>query len=171
MRSLGLMVFCFAWAVLSPMVGVPQTPTPLPADISQDGAVDYEDLFLFQEYWQVDRRPVIPITLPGGVTMEFVRIASGSFQMGSTDSADWSRCYPCEQPVHPVDIGHDFYIGRYEVTQAQWEAVTGTNPASELGVGDDYPVYNVSENNGSVTVVLNDARNPYVRYWAYFETV
>jgi inner membrane protein len=35
----------------------------------------------------------------------------------------------------------------------------------------DYPVYNVSENNGSVTVVMNDARNPYVRYWAYFETV
>ncbi|MCQ1537229.1 metal-dependent hydrolase [Methanosarcina sp. KYL-1] len=35
----------------------------------------------------------------------------------------------------------------------------------------DYPVYNVSGENGSVTVVLSDARNPYIRYWAYFETV
>ena len=35
----------------------------------------------------------------------------------------------------------------------------------------DYPVYSVSEENGSVTVLLSDARNPYVKYWAYFKTV
>ncbi|KKH98212.1 hydrolase [Methanosarcina sp. 1.H.T.1A.1] len=35
----------------------------------------------------------------------------------------------------------------------------------------DYPVYSVSEENGSVTVMLSDARNPYVEYWAYFKTV
>ncbi len=35
----------------------------------------------------------------------------------------------------------------------------------------DYPVYTVSEENGSVTVVLSDARDPYVEYWAYFKTV
>lgn len=35
----------------------------------------------------------------------------------------------------------------------------------------DYPVYTVSEENGSVTVLLSDARNPYVEYWAYFKTV
>ena len=35
----------------------------------------------------------------------------------------------------------------------------------------DYPVYNVSEENGSVTVLLSDARDPYVKYWAYFKTV
>jgi inner membrane protein len=35
----------------------------------------------------------------------------------------------------------------------------------------DYPVYSVSEENGSVTVTLSDARNPYVKYWAYFKTV
>jgi inner membrane protein len=37
----------------------------------------------------------------------------------------------------------------------------------------DYPVYSVSEDeeNGSVTVLLSDARNPYVEYWAYFRTV
>lgn len=35
----------------------------------------------------------------------------------------------------------------------------------------DYPVYSVSEENGSVTVTLSDARDPYVKYWAYFKTV
>ncbi|AKB19850.1 MULTISPECIES: metal-dependent hydrolase [unclassified Methanosarcina] len=35
----------------------------------------------------------------------------------------------------------------------------------------DYPVYSVSEENGSVTVMLSDARNPYVGMWAYFRTV
>jgi len=35
----------------------------------------------------------------------------------------------------------------------------------------DYPVYSVSEENGSVTVTLSDARNTYVKFWAYFKTV
>jgi inner membrane protein len=35
----------------------------------------------------------------------------------------------------------------------------------------DYPVYNVSEENSSVTVMLSDARDPYVKSWAYFKTV
>ncbi|MFY9340337.1 MAG: metal-dependent hydrolase [Methanosarcina flavescens] len=35
----------------------------------------------------------------------------------------------------------------------------------------DYPIYSVSEENGSVTVTLSDARNPYVKYWAYFKKV
>lgn len=40
----------------------------------------------------------------------------------------------------------DFYISRYEVTQAEYEAVMGTNPAHNYGVGDNYPVYYVSWN-------------------------
>ena len=35
----------------------------------------------------------------------------------------------------------------------------------------DYPAYAVSEENGFVTVVLSDARNPYVDKWPYFDTV
>jgi len=34
----------------------------------------------------------------------------------------------------------------------------------------DYPAYSVSEKNGSTTVVMSDARDSYVRYWAYFKT-
>lgn len=35
----------------------------------------------------------------------------------------------------------------------------------------DYPVYSVSEKDGAVTVILSDARNPYVKNWPYFDTV
>ena len=35
----------------------------------------------------------------------------------------------------------------------------------------DYPVYSVSEKNGLITVVLSDARKPYVDKWPYFDTV
>ncbi|MBI9031416.1 SUMF1/EgtB/PvdO family nonheme iron enzyme [bacterium] len=38
----------------------------------------------------------------------------------------------------------DFYMSKYEVTQAEYEAVMGTNPALDYGVGNDYPVYYVS---------------------------
>jgi formylglycine-generating enzyme required for sulfatase activity len=32
-------------------------------------------------------------------------------------------------PLHRVCITRPFYIGKYEVTQAQWRSVTGTNPS------------------------------------------
>jgi len=76
--------------------------------------------------------------------MEFVKIPAGSFQMGSDDPV-WS--YSCEQPVHTVSIGYDFYMSKYEVTQAQWTVLMGSNPAQDYGVGDDYPVYYVSWND------------------------
>jgi len=51
---------------------------------------------------------------------------------------------PVSQPVHTVNIGYEFYIGKYEITQAQWQAVMGTNPAHEWGIGNNYPVYYIS---------------------------
>jgi formylglycine-generating enzyme required for sulfatase activity len=71
-----------------------------------------------------------------------VRIPAGSFMMGSPDT-ERSRASD-EGPVHQVTIDYDFYLGETEVTQAQWKAVMGSNPASDYGVGDDYPVYYVS---------------------------
>jgi len=54
--------------------------------------------------------------------MELVLIPAGQFMMGSENGGD------DEQPVHQVRITKPFYVGKYEVTQAQWEAVVGSQP-------------------------------------------
>ncbi len=84
------------------------------------------------------------------IGMKFVKVPAGSFMMGSKEPAcpdDDSSCTSGvskdEQPIHMVIISQDFYIGRYEVTQAQWQAVMGTNP-SRFKSGPDYPVEQVS---------------------------
>lgn len=72
--------------------------------------------------------------------IEFVPIAAGSFWMGCS-SGD-SQCDPDETPRHQVRIAKGFELGKYEVTQAQWEAVMGANP-SEMR-DPDLPVETVS---------------------------
>jgi formylglycine-generating enzyme required for sulfatase activity len=49
--------------------------------------------------------------------MEFVLIPAGTFRMGSDDGNSE------EKPCHEVEISRPFYLGRYKVTQAQWQAV------------------------------------------------
>jgi formylglycine-generating enzyme required for sulfatase activity len=66
----------------------------------------------------------------------FEWVSPGSFQMGSTSG------YVDERPVHRVEITQGFYIGKYEVTQAQWQAVMGSNPSKFKG--NNRPVENVS---------------------------
>ncbi|MDD4497023.1 MAG: formylglycine-generating enzyme family protein [Methanosarcinaceae archaeon] len=67
--------------------------------------------------------------------MEFVKVPSGEFMMGSNEY-DWQK------PVHKVTIRTSFYLGKYPVTQKQWKAVMGDNPS--IFKGDDNPVENVS---------------------------
>jgi formylglycine-generating enzyme required for sulfatase activity len=54
--------------------------------------------------------------------------------MGSENAED-------EDPPHEVHLG-GFYIGKYEITQSQWQQVMGDNPADN--VGSSHPVENVS---------------------------
>ena len=49
-----------------------------------------------------------------------------------------------ENSQHQVTIANPFYLGKYEVTQAQWIAVMGTDPSRDCGIGVNYPVYYVS---------------------------
>ena len=86
------------------------------------------------------RNPTNPSkTYKNSIKMEFVLIPAGTFDMGSNDGAD------DEKPVHPVTISRPFYLGKYEVTQAQWKAVMKSNPNERKG--DDLPVTNVSWND------------------------
>ncbi len=79
----------------------------------------------------------------GGVKMEFVLIPAGEFMMGSSESErqlvlqqakarknkGTIERIPTEGPQHRVKISKPFYLGKYEVTQAQWQAVMGNNPS------------------------------------------
>ncbi|NBX37728.1 MAG: hypothetical protein EBR10_11010 [Planctomycetes bacterium] len=60
--------------------------------------------------------------------MEFVLIPPGTFEMGCSGSNQYG-CNGDENPVHQVTLTNAFYLGRYEVTQAQWQARMGNNPS------------------------------------------
>jgi formylglycine-generating enzyme required for sulfatase activity/serine/threonine protein kinase len=125
--------------------------------------------------------------LPNGVKPEMVLIPAGSFMMGSSDeevqaafeeakrsyssaSLDW---FTREKPKHRVTISKPFYMGKFEVTQAQWQAVMGTNP-SYFKNCDQCPVENVSWNDAQEFIrklnALNDGhtyRLPSEAEWEY----
>ncbi|MFN7635973.1 MAG: SUMF1/EgtB/PvdO family nonheme iron enzyme [Pseudanabaena sp.] len=69
-----------------------------------------------------------------GVKLELVKVAAGSFNMGSNEINN-------AKPMHRVNL-HEFFIGKYSVTQAQYQAVRGKNPLNFKGAQD--PVENVS---------------------------
>jgi formylglycine-generating enzyme required for sulfatase activity len=58
--------------------------------------------------------------------VELVWIPAGEFVMGSND-------YGNERPVRTVRLSRPFYLGKYAVTQGQWEAVMGNNPSHFTG--------------------------------------
>jgi len=78
----------------------------------------------------------------------FVYIPPGTFTMGSLRTDSWAEKH--EMPQHPVTISKGFHLGKYEVTQAQWEAVMGTAPWKGEGASDtgaDHPAAYVSWND------------------------
>jgi formylglycine-generating enzyme required for sulfatase activity len=115
------------------------SPSLLPiADANQDGVLDTADVG-----WIHAGLHVLSISLPGGVALELMRIPAGTFLMGSPreEQDRWDD----EGPQTEVTIARDFFLGKFEVTQAQWRAVMGNNPS--YLAGDDYPVESVSWND------------------------
>ena len=82
----------------------------------------------------------VTVDLGGGVKMELVLMPAGSFLMGEKTEWGWG-----EEPVHKVRITKPFYLGKYEVTQEQWQAVMGSNPSKFKGPKN--PVEQVSWND------------------------
>ena len=98
-------------------------------------------------------QPSVPdttVALPGGATMEMVWIEPGTFTMGSPSSEPGRESD--EGPQHEVTISKGFYLGKYEVTQGQWEAAMGTRPWA----GKDYVMEN--PDHPAVWVSWNDAQ-------------
>ena len=79
----------------------------------------------------VKQGPTKKIILPGGVKMEMAYVEPGSFMKGKRG-----------EKKHRERIAEGFWLGKYEVTQAQWEAVMGKNPSDFKGINN--PVEQVS---------------------------
>lgn len=75
------------------------------------------------------------------IGMELVWCPPGTFQMGSPEDEEGS--YYDEIP-HEVTLTRGFWIGKYPVTQGQWEEEMGSNPSSFKTSGPDAPVEKVS---------------------------
>lgn len=78
--------------------------------------------------WQGDGQ--IAIVLPAGERIELVWLPAGEYLRGSPES---ERGRDEDEPQHRVRIDEGFFIGRYEVTQGEWRAVTGDSPAEFTG--------------------------------------
>ncbi len=85
------------------------------------------------------------IQLSDTVSLDMIWIEPGTFMMGSPE--DELGRDPEKETLHEVTLTTGYWVGKYEVTQSQYEAVMGTNPSRNYGVGDDYPVYYVSWND------------------------
>ena len=80
------------------------------------------------------------ITLPGGATMEMIYVSPGSFMKGY--SIDDKVPTDEEKVQRRMILSKGFWLGKYEVTQAQWKSVMGNNPSKWKG--DNLPVECVS---------------------------
>jgi formylglycine-generating enzyme required for sulfatase activity/cation transport regulator ChaB len=79
------------------------------------------------------------VRLSDDVDLTLVRIPGGRFSMGSPKGEGYSD----EQPQHEVTV-EEFWLGQFPVTQAQYEAVVGRNPATFRANGANRPVETVS---------------------------
>ncbi len=113
-------------------------------------------LSLCSALWAQSSPKELTVLLPGDVPLEMVWIEPGTFMMGTTEAQESvmaglragegptsgiNRYSNTELPAHQVTISKGFYLGKFEVTQAQWEAVMGVVRG---GVGTDNPVTQVS---------------------------
>jgi hypothetical protein len=87
------------------------------------------------------------VTLPGGETMDFIWIEPGTFTMGSPTSEPNRGS---DETQHEVTISQGFYLGQFELTQAQWQSVMETQPWSGqtyTRVDPTHPAVHISWND------------------------
>ncbi|NES77287.1 MULTISPECIES: bifunctional serine/threonine-protein kinase/formylglycine-generating enzyme family protein [unclassified Okeania] len=126
----------FAAAMLSkdwwnqPSPEIIPTPEPKPAPQPKTSIQKFTTLTVNSRGQIISRRQhqveVIIENLGNGVTLEMVKIPAGTFLMGSPETE--AKRFENEDPQHYVDVP-EFFMGKYPVTQGQWQAVMGNNPS------------------------------------------
>ena len=86
-----------------------------------------------------------PDTYTNSLGMEFILIPEGEFMMGAVPQD--KNASDDEKPQHKVRITKPFYMGKYPVTQEEWERLMGNNPSSFIKAGKRAPVEKVSWND------------------------
>ena len=174
--------------------------TDCAADINRDGAVDAADLGVLLTNWggtctvppwatvleytpspTVVTNPALRAAIAAtgrpwrvrttaSPQIEMLLVPPGTFEMGCTPSLQ-NGCATDESPVHTVTLTNAFYLGRYEVTQAQWTAVNGINPSHFSGPNypnsGNRPVERVSWNNATNFCASLGLRLPTEAEWEY----
>ncbi len=96
-------------------------------DLDGNGSVDFPDFILFtKQFGEGMPEAEITVSLPRGAKLEMVWIQPGRFLMGSPIYEPGRN--EDEGPRHEVTLTRGFYLGKYEVTQIQWESVMNTRP-------------------------------------------
>jgi formylglycine-generating enzyme required for sulfatase activity len=98
------------------------------------------------------------LDLGRGVKLELCWILPGEFLMGSNAFND-------EKPIHTVRITRGFWMGKYEVTQEQYEAVMGNKPSNFKGAQN--PVESVSWDDAVAFCKKVGVRLPTEAEWEY----
>ncbi len=103
-------------------------------------------------------RPERTVALGNGAGMRFVEVPAGAYAMGSPE-AEPGRAAD-EGPVRRVEIPRPFFLGKFEVTQAQWRAVMGDNPSTfrDRDWADACPVERVSFHDAAQFIARLNAR-------------
>ena len=112
-------------------------------------------------WWALDSVQVtvrnLPSTFTNSIGQTFVLLPAGTFTMGSPGFAP---CFdPEKAPQHQVRLTQYFYMQTTEVTQAQWEAVMGSNPTS-FEKCPTCPVDSVSWNDVQAFIVKMNTHGP-----------
>ena len=99
--------------------------------------------------------------------IEMVLVPGGTFMMGCSPGD--AECGGNESPAHQVTLTNAFYMGKTEVTQAQWQAKMGSNPSSYSGFSDSpsHPVEQVSWNMIQDFNTATGLRLPTEAEWEY----
>ena len=128
-----------SWCTVEPSTGDGNTEISVSVTENLTGGARSATLTVTAE--NLTRQVIIEQSFPTLSTIEpeMVFVQGGDFMMGCTSD----DCYDDEMPAHQVSVS-DFYIGKYEVTQAQWRVVMGVYPS--YFTGDSLPVENVSWN-------------------------